>query len=129
AGQRVEVVPVPRRLEQRDLVRRDPRVADLLPCLVLGPGLDREAHSGASSPDGYRRLHNDPNEPGVTPASGWLPRAARSYCMAAALMQPWQHGCGSHAVWLRYGRCRCGGRGPCARACSTALACDPDPGP
>jgi 3-hydroxyisobutyrate dehydrogenase-like beta-hydroxyacid dehydrogenase len=46
AGQRVEVIPVPRRLEQRYLVRRDPRVADLLPRLMFGPGLDREAHSG-----------------------------------------------------------------------------------
>ena len=58
AGQRVEVIPVPRRLEQRDLVRRDPRVADLFPRLVLGPGLDREAHSAdvLSWPDtGARR--------------------------------------------------------------------------
>jgi hypothetical protein len=56
AGQRVEVVPVPRRLEQRDLVRRDPRVADLLPRLMLGPRLDREAHvSDVLLPLGYRR--------------------------------------------------------------------------
>jgi 3-hydroxyisobutyrate dehydrogenase-like beta-hydroxyacid dehydrogenase len=46
AGQRIEVVPVPRRLEQRNLVRRDPHIADLFPGLVFGPCLDREAHAG-----------------------------------------------------------------------------------
>src|SRR5690348_4380537 len=44
AAQRVEMIPVPRRLEQRDLIRRDPYVAELLPRLMLGPGLYREAH-------------------------------------------------------------------------------------
>jgi len=43
-AQRIEVIPVPRRLEQGDLVRRDPRVAELFPRLMLGPCLDREAH-------------------------------------------------------------------------------------
>jgi len=38
------VIPVPRRLKQRDLVRRDPGVAELFPPLVLGPCLDRKAH-------------------------------------------------------------------------------------
>src|SRR6202044_1762280 len=54
AGQRVEVIPVPRRLEQRDLVRRDPRVAEFFPPLVLGPCLDRKAHLQCvpSLPDG-----------------------------------------------------------------------------
>ena len=64
-GQRVEVVPVPRRLEQRYFVRRDPRVADLLPRLVLGPRLDREAHDGMSSPvGGTDDYQAHPKEPG-----------------------------------------------------------------
>jgi 3-hydroxyisobutyrate dehydrogenase-like beta-hydroxyacid dehydrogenase len=45
-GQRVEVIPVPGRLEQRDLIGCEPRVADLFPRLVFGSRLDREAHSG-----------------------------------------------------------------------------------
>jgi 3-hydroxyisobutyrate dehydrogenase-like beta-hydroxyacid dehydrogenase len=46
AGQRIEMIPVPGRLEQGYLVRRDPRVPDLFPRLMLGPCLDRESHSG-----------------------------------------------------------------------------------
>ena len=64
AGQRVEVVPVPRRLEQRELVGREPRVADLFPGLVLGPCLDREPHCREPFP------RNERNEA----ASSWSSR-------------------------------------------------------
>ena len=49
-AQRVEVVPVPGRLEQVDLIGREPHVAHLRPRLVLGPGLDGKAHSPSPHP-------------------------------------------------------------------------------
>ena len=69
ARERVEVVPVPGRLEQADLVGRLPYVQDPCPRGVLRPGLDREAHrlllSGSGSPGrGYR------GGPGRCPAHG-----------------------------------------------------------
>ena len=46
AGQRVEVIPVPRRLEQFDLVGREPDIAEFFPGLVLGSCLQSETHDG-----------------------------------------------------------------------------------
>jgi hypothetical protein len=40
------MIPVPGRFEQRDIVGGDPRVADLFPGLMFGPGLDGKAHAG-----------------------------------------------------------------------------------
>src|SRR5262249_30344676 len=44
AGERVEVIPVPGRLEDLDLVGGDPYRTHLRPGLMLGPGLDSEVH-------------------------------------------------------------------------------------
>jgi 3-hydroxyisobutyrate dehydrogenase-like beta-hydroxyacid dehydrogenase len=49
ASQRIEMVPVPGRLEQGNLVRREPGVTYLFPGLMLGPRLDREAHADVLS--------------------------------------------------------------------------------
>src|ERR1700759_4359995 len=69
-GQRVEVVPVPGRLEQRDRVGRHPDVPDLLPGRVLGPGLDREPHWPSLLGGGFQAA-------GRPPAS-WLTLVLRS---------------------------------------------------